>query len=216
MAVVPAAGHATRLGPQPASKEVLPVRGKPVMDHLLGRLAAAAPDEIRVVTRPDKLDVTAHARAAGARVIHGRPHDVAASLKLGMNGLADDDEVLVGYPDTLWEPEDGFPRLLGALREGADVALGLFRTSEAKRSDVVVLADGRVQRILVKPERPPSDLIWGIAAARTAALRGLQAGMELGQYFDSLANRGRYVGGVWMSSEWLDIGTREALRRAGR
>ncbi len=48
--VVPAAGHAERLrGLIEGSKELVPVRGKPVVDALLERLAPA--DEIRVVVR---------------------------------------------------------------------------------------------------------------------------------------------------------------------
>jgi dTDP-glucose pyrophosphorylase len=176
IAVVPAAGHALRLGPQPVSKEVLPVLGRPVMDHLVEQLLLAGPDELRVVTRPEKADVTAHARALGAQVVHGYPADVTASLGLGLAGLADDDEVLFGFPDTVFEPPDAFVQVLAALRTGADVALGLFRIPPADlpRSDVVVLADdGRVLRIEVKPAVPPSDLVWGVAATRAGVLRAV-------------------------------------------
>jgi NDP-sugar pyrophosphorylase family protein len=213
--IVPAAGHATRLGQLAQSKETVVVRGRPVMDFLLERMTAAGVDELRVVTRPAKEDVTAHASGLGARVVHGHPRDVAESLRLGAEGLAESDEVLFGFPDTLWEPMEGFARLLGPLREGADVVLGLFRTPDAARSDVVILGEaGRVRRIDVKPPEPESDLIWGCAATRAGVIRRLEPGEEPGVRFSAMAAAGD-VRGIWLSGDWLDIGTPEALRRAG-
>ena len=190
--------------------------GRPLMDHLLERMLLAGPDELRVVTRPDKADVTAHARAAGAHVVHGRPADVTASLQLGLAGLADDDEVLLGFPDTVFEPVDAFVQVLAALRTGADAALGLFRVPAAdlSRSDVVVLGEhGRVERIEVKPAAPPGDVIWGLAATRAGVLRAVPAGTEPGAHLDRLA-RGGTVLGVPLSDRWLDVGVPDALARA--
>jgi dTDP-glucose pyrophosphorylase len=68
--VVPAAGHAERLrGLIDGSKELIPVRGRPVVDVLLDRLALA--DELRVVVRPAKRDLIEH--------LQGRVTLVAAS-----------------------------------------------------------------------------------------------------------------------------------------
>lgn len=211
--LIPAAGHATRLGHQPTSKEVISVRGRPVIDHLVERMRAAEPDELRIVTRPEKADVREHADALGASVVLGHPADVSASLRLGMAGLSDEDEVLIGFPDSLWDPVDGFVQILHRLRDGADVALGLFAGGELERSDVVVCdGEGRVSRIEVKPEQPTGDVLWGIAAARVRALRGLAEGTEPGVLFDALAASGRVVG-VRLSSHWIDIGTPETLER---
>jgi glucose-1-phosphate thymidylyltransferase len=218
--LIPAAGHATRLGPRAGSKEVIEVGGRPVMDHLVERMRVAGIDELRVVTRPEKEDVVAHAGQLGARVVLGHPADVAASLLLGVDGLADGDEVLFGFPDCLWEPLDGYVLVLTALRAGAGagihVALGLFGTPDLTRSDVVVCEPGgRVTAIFVKPDDPPADRIWGIAATRAAVLRReLRDGTEPGVVFDALARAGR-VTGVPLSDAWLDIGTPEALARAG-
>jgi len=211
--LIPAAGHATRLGHQPSSKEVISVGGRPVMDHLVQRMRAAQPDQLRVVTRPEKTDVVEHAHALGACVVLGHPADVAASLRLGMAGLEDDDEVLIGFPDSLWEPEDGFVQVLARLRQGAEVALGLFGGGELERSDVVVRGpDDLVSRIEIKPEHPTGDVLWGIAATRVRALNGLVEGTEPGVLFNALAERGVVVG-VHLSSHWIDIGTPETLQR---
>jgi glucose-1-phosphate thymidylyltransferase len=213
--VIPAAGRATRLQPLLGSKEMLLVQGRPVIDRLVERMRAARAEEIRVVTRPDKADVIEHADVIGASIVEGEPGSVAESLSLGIRTLADDDIVLIGFPDTLWEPVDGFERLVGALGD-VDAALGLFRTADLARSDVVVLdGAGLVSEIAVKPKRARSDLIWGCAAVRRRALQGLERHTEPGHLLDKLARAGK-VRGVQLSDSWLDVGTKDALARARR
>ena len=210
--VVPAAGLATRLQPLELSKELLEVGGRPVIDYLLERMRAGGADELRVVTRPEKADVIDHGREAGATVILGTPASAAESFSLGIAGLAPGDLVLLGFPDTIWEPADGYTRLVDRLGDD-DAALGLFRTPDLSRSDVVVLSGERVTGIAVKPETPPSDLIWGCAAVRRSALDGLAQHTEAGALLDELAKAGR-VRGVYLSDSWVDIGTPESLERA--
>jgi glucose-1-phosphate thymidylyltransferase len=211
--VIPAAGRATRLQPLQGSKEMLLVGGRPVIDHVAERMWAAPAEEIRVVTRADKHDLVEHAGTLGARVIQGEPGSVAESVSLGLPSLEADDIVLLGFPDTLWEPVDGFARLVEALGD-ADAALGLFRTPDLARSDVVVVGhDGLVREILVKPDTPPSELVWGCAAVRRGALDGLESYAEPGHLLGELAKEGR-VRGVHLSDSWLDVGTKDALARA--
>jgi glucose-1-phosphate thymidylyltransferase len=185
-----------------------------VIEYLLERLRFAGCSEIRVVTRPAKRDVVEHAGRAGVRVVEAEPPSLAASLRTGLEGLDDDAIVLFGLPDSIWEPEDGFVRVLAALDERTDAVLGLFRTSEPERSDVVVLAaDGLVTAVDVKPARPRGNLIWGCGAARAGALAGLADHAEPGRYFDAVATAGR-VRGVDLQADFIDIGTRAALARA--
>ena len=213
--VVPAAGYAMRLGPLGCSKEVLPVAGRPVLEYVVERMRHAGPSEIRVVTRPDKRDVAEHARRLGAKVVVGRPDSVGASVLLGLGGLRGDDVVLLGFPDSVWDPEDGFALLLDALDETTDVALGCFRSRELERSDVVVAdAAGTVRAVQVKPDRPASALIWGCAAARVRALAALREHPAPGELFDRLARAGN-VRAVRLPGEFVDIGTPEALDRLG-
>jgi NDP-sugar pyrophosphorylase family protein len=134
-----------------------------------------------------------------------------------MDDLADDDIVLLGFPDTIWTPEDGYESLVRALDDGGDVALGLFhiRAVDLPRSDVVVVADdGKVLRIDVKPDEPSSEWIWGCAAAGVTAMSGLDDTEWPGGYFDLLCREGRDVRGIPLSDVWLDIGTRESLVEA--
>jgi NDP-sugar pyrophosphorylase family protein len=183
------------------------------MDYLLDRMRAGGCTEIRVVTRPEKQDVAAHARARGATVVLARPASVSESLLAGIEGLEPSVPVVFGFPDTLWEPLEGFARLLAKLEPGFEVALGIFRAEDPGRSDVVTLEGDRVTAIDVKPDRPASDLVWGCAAARANVLRGLEGRVEPGHYFDDLA-RNHLVRAVRLEDPFVDIGTPEALHRA--
>jgi glucose-1-phosphate thymidylyltransferase len=135
--VVPAAGYARRLEPLASSKEVLSVFGWPVMDHVVERMHAAGCTDVVVVTRPEKEDVRARAEALGTRVVLARPSTVSASVVAALDGAGRDRTVLLGFPDTVWFPVDGYVRLLEALRAPHIVALGLFESEELERSDVV-------------------------------------------------------------------------------
>jgi dTDP-glucose pyrophosphorylase len=212
--VIPAAGYATRLQPLGISKEVYPIGGRPVMDYLIERMRAAPCTELRVVTRPDKRDVVENAARNGARVIPASPPTLAHSLLAGMRGLADDDVVLLGFPDSIWEPLDGYARVIALLRGGWDVALGLFQAEDLRRHEPVVFDDsGKVLRIEFKPERPSSAWIWGCAAAAVRTLQGLEHEEEPGVFFDSLCAEGR-VASVCLSDAYVDMGTRSGLREA--
>jgi dTDP-glucose pyrophosphorylase len=213
--VIPAAGYATRLQPIDCSKEVYPLGGRPVIDYIVERMRRAPCDELRVVTRPDKRDVLRHAKARGARVVEGNPPSLGASLLLGIEDLADDDVVLIGFPDSIWEPADGYARVLELLRAGWTVGLGLFEVGGDMRRFEPVLADddGRVRRIEFKPDEPSSEWLWGCAALPAGVLRGLLPGQEPGVMFDELAGRG-LVGAVRLSGDYVDVGTRESLARA--
>ena len=212
--VLPAAGTAERLQPISGSKEVLALGGRPVLDYAVERLQAARPDEIRVVVRPDKADVTERARDLALEVVEARPRNLAESIVAGITPLADEDAVIVDLPDSLWGPVDGFDVLLQSLAAETDVVLAIFRSAEPERGDVVELAaEDRVVAVHVKSPDPPSDWVWGAFAARVGVLRGLARYRDPGDCFDDLARRGR-VRAVRFPGEFIDIGTKEALARA--
>lgn len=212
--VIPAAGYATRLQPLECSKEVYPILGRPVMDFLAERMRAAPCTELRVVTRPDKRDVIDNAARLGATVIEASPPSLAESFRAGMGELGSEDIVLLGFPDSIWRPVDGYRRILPLLDDRWDVALGLFEATDLQRYEPVVSDEaGQILRIEFKPERPSSNCIWGCAAARVRVLSGLEGAEEPGVYFDSLCSQGR-VGGLRLSGPYIDMGTREGLREA--
>ncbi|MDQ3121046.1 MAG: NTP transferase domain-containing protein [Actinomycetota bacterium] len=214
--VIPAAGHALRLQPLMGSKEMLAVRGKPVVDYLVERMRAGGCTTLRIVTRPEKSDLITHAEEIGAEIVLARPATVSESFLAGMVGLTSGAIALIGFPDTIWEPVDGYRPLVAAVQDGADVGLGLFRiaVSDLARSDVVVFGEsGCIEGVDVKPAKPQSEWIWGCAAARVETWAGLHRAEWPGGYIDLLCREGHDVRGFELSDSWLDIGTKAALRR---
>jgi len=201
------------------SKELIPVRGRPLIDHLAELLGSVGPIAIRVVTRPDKRDLIAYARSRGWEIHLGTPDHVAASILVGISGLPDDQLILTGFPDTLIEAPDAAVRTLAALVDGGgpavDVALGLFHCAEPERGDVVSLAeDGSITAVTPKPTEPDGDLVWGLVAARVGALHELATVAEPGHLWHRWANdrlRPGRVRGTVIPGTYIDLGTKQAL-----
>jgi glucose-1-phosphate thymidylyltransferase len=213
--LVPAAGYATRLQPLECSKEVLEVAGRPVIDYLVERMRVGGCTEVRVITRPEKDDVVSYAERVGASVVLAHTETINESFAAGMADLESGDVVLLGFPDSLWEPVDGFRPLIEAVDTGRDVALGLFEAPGLEGSDFLSLDEaGGITGIEIKPARPPSDWMWGAAAARVHALKGLDREEWPSAHMNALLRRGADVLGIRLSSEYLDIGTKASLEQA--
>jgi NDP-sugar pyrophosphorylase family protein len=212
--VIPAAGYATRLQPLSGSKEALPVGERPALEYVVARMRYAGCDLLRIVTRPEKADVIALAESNDAEVVLARPQSLAASIRHGLHGLAPDDVALIGFPDSVWQPVDGFARLLTELDRGWDAVLGLFHMNDTRRFERVATgATGVVRAIDVRPPGGGEGWIWGAAAARVAALPSLADVDDAGTLFADPAARGR-IGSVRLGGDYVDIGTHDGLRQA--
>jgi hypothetical protein len=185
------------------------------MDYEIGRMRRAPCDELRVVTRPEKRDVIENARRHGAIVVEAYPPSLGQSFYTGLRDLPDTDVVLMGFPDSVWEPVDGYRITLGFLREGGwDVALGLLPAPDMRREEPVIFDrdSGRVSQLEFKPDQPSADRTWACAVAPVRVLRGLEWEDEPGQYFNGLCPDGR-VGALPLPGEsmFLDMGTAKGL-----
>jgi dTDP-glucose pyrophosphorylase len=160
--------------------------------------------------------------------------DIAYVIQSQASGLCDaifcavplvhpDEPVLIGLPDTVWFPEDGFVEL-----PDDALSLLLFRVQRPELFDSVVLDDiGCVREIQVKSAQARSDWIWGgfkMPGHVLHALRALwiQRGRQ-DEYMGTLLNAwiaaGNSVQGVCAGEQYVDVGTlggyREALRLLG-
>src|SRR5947207_2151855 len=164
LGIVPAAGAGTRLQPLAFSKEMLPVgsardergveRPKAVSEFLVERMIHAGADRLCFVLSPEKSDIIPYfARHWAARrfcyVVQERPQGLCDALFRAIQVMRDDEDVLIGLPDTVWFPVDGFSRLT----EG-ELSFLLFPVAEPQRFDAVVTDQGFVTQIQVKVERP--------------------------------------------------------------
>jgi glucose-1-phosphate thymidylyltransferase len=231
--IVPAAGAGTRIQPLAFSKELLPVgsradgdgveRPRAVSEYLVERMVRGGADRVCFVISPGKGDILAYygGEVGGADVcyvVQPRPAGLCDSIFRALPFLDPADEVLVGLPDTLWFPEDGF----GALPDG-ELSFLLFPVDRPELFDAVVTDDGgSVREIQVKDPGARTHWVWGAFKLPARVLAELHAlWQERGQrdeYVGTLVNawlaRGGHARGIRAGEAYVDVGTLNGYREA--
>jgi dTDP-glucose pyrophosphorylase len=236
--IVPAAGMGSRIQPLAFSKELLPVgsridgeteRPRAVSEYLIERMLTGGAETICLTISPGKSDILEYfggtiGTASLCYVIQQHPRGLCDAIFRALPLIHADDQVLVGLPDTVWFPEDGF-RLLPT----AALSFLLFPVERPELFDAVVTdAAGRVQEIQVKTRSARSSWIWGAFRMPGAVLRELHALWQerdgrdayIGTLVNAWLERGGEAFGVRAGESYVDVGTlggyREALQLLGR
>lgn len=177
-AIVPAAGIGTRLRPHTYTnpKALLPVAGKPILDHILDRLADSGVDRLILVTGYLGDRVAEH-------VSKEYDFDLSVAVQESMDGLADavhraaphvaDEPVLVVLGDTLFSAD-----LISAIRSPCNM-IAVHRVDDPSRFGVVVMEEGKVARLVEKPREHISDLAIVGVYYFVSASRLIEATSEL-------------------------------------
>ena len=232
--IVPAAGIGSRIRPLAFSKELLPVgsrldgdieRPRAVSEYLVERMILAGARRICFVVSPGKSDILEYygGEVGPAHVcytVQANPTGLCDAIFQALPLIADDEEVIVGLPDTIWFPEDG----LAKLPSGA-LSFLLFPVANPELFDSVVTdANGRVREIQVKKSDAESRWIWGAFRMPGHVLRALHAlWLERGrrdEYVGTLVNayiaEGGEVTAVRGGHSYVDVGTLYGYREAMR
>ena len=235
--IIPAAGLGTRIQPLGFSKELLPVgsalvgdveRPRAVSEFLVERMLKAGASRICFVVAPGKSDIVNY---YGTTV---RSADLCYVVQPKAGGLCDaifracslvrgDDRVLVGLPDTIWFPDDGFAALPDDV-----LSFLLFPVDKPEAFDAVVTDEhGNVQEIQVKHPDAKSNWIWGAFKMPGRVLHELEVlwreRERRDEYIGTLVNayiqKGGRAIGVRKGEAYVDTGTvhgyREALNLLG-
>ncbi|OAN45846.1 nucleotidyl transferase [Chloroflexus islandicus] len=175
--LIPAGGMATRLGPLPCSKELLPVgafvtpdgmRPRPVITYLLAQWQRASIERALIVVRPGKWDIPAYlgdGRAFGPNLAYltvHEPHGAAYTLAAALPFLAGE-TVALGLPDVILVPDDVYATLVAHhTAHQPDLTLGLFPCPTPQTADMVALAGDqrRVTAIEIKPAQTHLQWTW--------------------------------------------------------
>jgi tRNA (mo5U34)-methyltransferase len=230
--IIPAAGMGTRIQPLGFSKDLLPVgssmdgeveRPRAVSEFLVERMLQAGATHVCFVVGPGKSDIVQY---YGGSL---RQADICYVVQQQAGGLCDaifracgliqpHEQVLVGLPDTIWFPEDGFAAL-----PDDQLSFLLFPVDRPQAFDAVLTDDeGRVQEIQVKHPDAKSNWIWGAFRMPGHVLHALhQLWEERGrrdEYMGTLVNAyiqqgGRAVG-VRKGEAYVDVGTVHGYREA--
>jgi len=251
--LIPAGGKATRLHPLPFSKELMPVglrdtgdgrkTVKVVSHYLLDKYRRANCLKTYFILHKGKWDIPAYfgdGSSLGidlAYLIMNLPYGVPYTLDQAYPFIRHS-KVFLGFPDVLFDPEDAYVQLDLALEgKGADILLGLFATQNAiqtRKSDMVEWEkDGRIRRILVKPQSCHLQYGWIIAVwtpvfsrymheflkqdrmkrARSSSLPELHVGHVIQQ---AIEDGLKVYGHAFPGCSYLDVGTTDELVQAQR
>ena len=227
--VIPAAGVGTRLRPHThtAPKGMLHVAGKPILGHILDRLAGLKGlGTIYVVVGflAEKIETYIESNYdLDIRFVHQDDlRGLGFAVHLAMGSIDGDDPLLVILGDTIIEIN------LESFMDGPDDALGVKEVDDPRRFGVAVEENGLVRRLVEKPEIPPSNLaVVGLYGIKNTALlrrclndiveRNQTAKGEL-QMTDALQlmiERGSRMA-AWRVEGWFDCGKTETLLLTNR
>lgn len=174
--LIPAAGFAHRIASYlTCSKEVHPIlmgngQTRVASSFLIESFQEAKVNKSFMILRKGKWDIPEYlldGRAAGiplAYIVSESTRGVPYTLDKAYPFI-NDNIVLLGFPDIIFEPLDAFTQLLNQQQvTGADLVLGLFKTEKPEKADMVVFdKDGRLKDIIIKPKQSREIYTWIIA-----------------------------------------------------
>lgn len=231
-AIVPAAGRGSRLHPftRERPKPLLEIGGRPILAHVLQRLAPFAPTEIVLVIgrRDDMIPDRFGESWKGIPLRYVRqeePLGLAHALGLGAEGRTD--PFLVMHGDVIYGPEVALAPVVEGFHKG-DMAATLltekWEPGAVTRGAVQVQENGRVSALSEYPGAVERG--WGRVAAgfyvfdevAKEAFRGIPpspAGeYEVPDALDWLLSRGHQVRAFDMEGDRVNVNTPEDLLRA--
>jgi glucose-1-phosphate thymidylyltransferase len=232
--IVPAAGIGSRIQPLAFSKELLPVgsrvengieRPRAVSEYLVERMIRGGATRICFVVSPGKSDIIEYfggeiGTTTVCYTVQRTPAGLCDAIFRALPFIDANEAVLIGLPDTIWFPEDGFCTL------GDDrLSFLVFPVERPEFFDAVVADEnGRVQRIEVKNPEASSSSVWGAFKMPGRTLHQLHALWErrnrADEYIGTLVNAFLAEGGEAISvpagEVYVDVGTLNGYREAMR
>ncbi|MER8513347.1 sugar phosphate nucleotidyltransferase [Mesorhizobium sp. M1060] len=234
LGIVPAAGRGSRIQPLGFSKELLPVGSRidgqterpcAVSEYLVRRMVQAGVDKICFIIGSGKSDIleyyaAGYGDAAALFVVQPNPVGLCDAIFRAAPLVAPDEVVLVGLPDTIWFPEDGFRHL-----PDDQLSFLLFPVDQPEFFDAVVTdVHERVIEIQVKRQDAATNWVWGAFKMPGHILHQLAAlwreRERSDEYIGTLVNAyiaaGGTAFGVRAGSDYVDVGTFNGYRTALR
>src|SRR5947209_15156461 len=230
--IVPSAGIGSRIQPLAFSKELLPVgsrfdgaaeRPRAVSEYIVERMVAGGATRVCFVIAPGKSDIVSYyggeiGDAAVCYAVQPQPRGLCDAIFRALPFIASSESVLIGLPDTIWYPENGF-QLLG----DDDFSFLCFPVERPEFFDAVVFDDNdTVREVQVKRTGATSNWIWGAFKMRGSTLHELhelwseRGGSDV--YVGTLVNAWIAQGGrakvVRAGTDYVDVGTLNGYREA--
>jgi len=233
-AIILAAGRGTRMGALTATtpKPLLGLRGRPIIEHILGGLRAAGIDACVVVTGYRGEQIERHlgdGKRNGLRLEYRRQEsaDGTARALLLARDFVGGRAFVVSWGDIVVEPANYSALLRAFIDAPCDALLAVNDTDDPWRGAAVYVdGAGHVTRLVEKPPRGTSRTRWNNAGIFVYTplifdyVERLQPSArgeyELPQAVAMMVDDGRRVRAHTVRGFWSDLGTPEDLAAAER
>ena len=224
-------GEGTRLRPitHTYAKQLVPVANKPVLFYGIEALVEAGVTEIGIIIAPHTGEEVREAVGDGSRFgarITYIDQDEPAGLA---HAVLTAEEFLDGSPFVMYLGDnllrEGVPGLVGRFREESpDAMILLTRVEDPSSFGVAELDQGKVVRLVEKPENPPSDMalvgVYLFSPLIFEAARQLQPSargeLEITEAIQALIDAGRDVRSEVVTGWWKDTGQLADMLEANR
>lgn len=167
-AVILAAGKGTRMGEitRQTPKPMLPIQGRPMLEHILERLAAAGIDRFFLVTGYQHEQIEQHFRRWPLPIEfrEQQPVNGTGSAARLAKDFARAEPFLLTYADILCDPAEYLrcSHILEQHRRAASV-LAVKQVEDPWQGAAVYEDDGRIRQIVEKPPQGASTTHWNSA-----------------------------------------------------
>ena len=230
-AIVLAGGKGTRLRPltHTLAKQLVPVANKPVLHYVMQHLQDAELHEVGVIIAPETGEQLREALAENpwgfdlTFIEQAEPLGLAHAVKVSREFLGDEPFVMYLGDNLIGQ---GIREFITAFEEsGADSVILLKDVPEPRLFGVAeVDGEGRVLRLVEKPEVPPSNLalvgVYIFSSAIHDAIDRIQPSgrgeLEITDAIQVLLEDGHKVESFVIEGWWLDTGKKDDLLEANR
>ncbi len=221
-AVILAAGKGTRMRPLTFTrpKHMLPVAGKPILEHIIGFLRSAGIKDIIIVVGSDNEYIVDYFGDGGRfdvnieYVEQRKPLGLAHAISMARNLLENEERFIAVLGDVLFKLNLK-DMLSFHMKKEAKATIAISEVADPTPFGVVKIVDGfRVERLIEKPKVPPSNLIiagiyifegelWDCINELKPSWRGEY---EITDAIQLMVDRGYPVYGYITKKWWKDTG----------
>ncbi len=223
-AVVLAAGRGKRMGgiTEAVPKPMLPVQGRPLLEHVMDRLAIAGVQRFLIVTgyRHETIEEHFHEWRLPVEFRLQDPIDGTGSAARLARDFAGNEPFLLTFGDILCDSA-AYLRCAGTLAADVAAVLGVRDLDDPFRAAAVYADGDRVSRVIEKPPAGSSATRWtsaGLYAMRPVVFDYLDRlelsprnEYEITSIFDRMIADGLEVRMSPMEGDWRDVGRPEDL-----
>lgn len=228
-AVILAAGRGSRMGEltRELPKPLIPINGRPMILHILDRMAAAGVEKVLLITGylADQIEAVASTHSLPTSFLRQATIDGTAHAALLARAWVGDDAFLLTFGDILAEPEHYVG--MAEMFPGSEGILAARHVEDPYQGAAIYIdGDNRVEKIIEKPPIGTSTTQWNSAGiyifspslfAELARVPLSDRGeYELTTAITQLLEAGKTLRLFALEGTWLDVGRPADIATAER